>query len=115
MGYWLRRHRQTEALTPSQLARRLEVGMEGLALLSLCRTPRDDHFHEDLAVICRRAGAKEAAVAHLLRQEQALAQWAQKAPPPQGWLMAASDAASPESEEAREDIRELPDDHTKDH
>jgi hypothetical protein len=92
LGYWLRRHRRTEELTPSRLAERLGLGLEGLILLSLCRTPRDDHFPEDLDVVCRRTGAKEAELARLIRQEQGLAHWAKSPPPAQGWLMAASDA-----------------------
>ena len=64
-------------------------------LLSLCWTPRPDHFQEDLAVVCRQTGADQVALAALLRQEQGLARWAERAPAPQGWLMAASDAPGP--------------------
>ncbi|MCI0465059.1 MAG: hypothetical protein L0Z62_49695 [Gemmataceae bacterium] len=93
VGYWLRRHRRTESLKPAELARHLRVGMEGLILLSLCQTPRADQFREDLEVICRRTGTDAAALALILRREQALAQWAEGgAPAAQGWLAAASDA-----------------------
>jgi hypothetical protein len=92
LGYWLRRHRRTENLTPSRLAARLGLSLEGLIVLSLCRTPRDDHFPEDLDVVCRRTGANEMELARLMRQEQGLARWEQSPPPAQGWLMAASDA-----------------------
>jgi hypothetical protein len=99
VGYWLRRHRRTEHLRPAQLARKLRVRMEGLVLLSLCRAPREDHFREDLEVICRRTGADEVALAGILRQEQALARWAEAAAEPAGWLMAASDAEPTPTEE----------------
>jgi hypothetical protein len=92
LGHWLRRHRRSEKLPPSRLAERLGLPLEGLIVLSLCRTPRDDHFHEDLDVVCRRTGANEAELARLLRQEQGLARWEKHPPPAQGWLMAASDA-----------------------
>jgi hypothetical protein len=99
VGYWLRRHRRTEQLQPAQLARKLRVRMEGLVLLSLCRAPREDHFREDLEVICCRTGADEVTLAGILRQEQALARWAEARPDPEGWLMAASDAEAAPTEE----------------
>jgi hypothetical protein len=92
VGHWLRRHRRSEGLRPGPLARQLGVTMKGLILLSLCQTPRDEQFQEDLRVICTRTGADPVALARLLRQEQALERWQGTAPPPQGWLMAASDA-----------------------
>jgi hypothetical protein len=95
LGYWLRRHRRTEGLTPGRLAARLGLSMEGLMLLSLCRSPRDHYFQEDLAVVCARTGADAAALAQVLRQEQGLARWAGQSPPAQGWLMAASDKPVP--------------------
>ena len=44
VGYWLQRYRRSERLRPVSLARKLGLAMEGLALLSLCRTPREDRF-----------------------------------------------------------------------
>jgi hypothetical protein len=81
VGYWLRWHRRAERLKPAELARRLGVGMEGLILLSPCQTPRADRFRADLEVICRRSGADAAALALILRREQALAQWAEGSAP----------------------------------
>jgi hypothetical protein len=104
VGYWLLRHRRAERLRLAELARKLGLAMDGLVLLSLCRTPREDHFREDLEVICRRTGADATALAQVLRQEQALARWADQARPPGrtpatgGWLIAASDAPPPEEE-----------------
>jgi hypothetical protein len=91
VGFWLRRHRDSERLRPLPLARKLGIALEGLALLSLCRTPRADRFAEDLAVICRRTGADASVLAQILRQEQALARWTEQAPAREGWLLAASD------------------------
>jgi hypothetical protein len=107
LGYWLRRHRRAERLRPSRLARKLGLTMEGLVLLSLCRTPREDCFRDDLEAVCRCTGADAAALAQVLRQEQALAGWAEERPPqgqgsPQGWLIAASDAPPPEGESPEE-------------
>jgi hypothetical protein len=106
VGHWLRRHRRAERLRPIELARKLGLAMDGLVLLSLCRTPREDHFREDLEVICRRTGADATALAQVLRQEQALARWAEQACPPGqaqapaagGWLIAAADAPPPEDD-----------------
>jgi hypothetical protein len=92
VGHWLRRHRRSEGLTPGALARNLGVTVKGIVLLSLCLTPREDHFQDDLGVICTRTGADPVALARLLRQEQALARWEGTAPAPEGWLMAASDS-----------------------
>jgi hypothetical protein len=92
LGHWLARHRRTEGIGPEELAARLGLPMDRLALLCLCRTPRADHFAEDLRVVCARAGAGEEAVAGILRQEQSLARWAGAASASgQGWLMAASE------------------------
>lgn len=99
VGYWLRRQCRTENLRRAELARRLGLPMRGLVLLCLCQTPRDELFREDLEVICRRTGADLPALAQILRQQQVLAQWAEKPPPTQGWLMAASDAVPPPAEE----------------
>jgi hypothetical protein len=100
LGYWLRRHRLSERLSPAHLAGRLGLDLERLVLLSLCRTPRDEQFGTDLAVVSARTGAETTALARLLRQEQGLARWAEGAAPPHGWLMAASDAV--------EEHREVP-------
>jgi hypothetical protein len=82
--------------------------MEGLVLLSLCETPREDCFREDLEVICRRTGADTTTLANILRQQQALARWAEEAPASGGWLMAASDAA-PLNEDKEQPPPEQPD------
>jgi hypothetical protein len=92
VGYWLARHRRAERLSPARQARALGMTLEGLMVLSLCRTPREDRFREDLEVICRRSGADPARLASLVRQQQALARWAEQAPSGRGWLMAAADA-----------------------
>jgi hypothetical protein len=103
LGYWLRRHRRTEKLTASHLAGLLGLSGEGLVLLSLCQTPREDHFREDLQVICRRTGANEGVLARILRQEQGLARWADTSSPTEGWLMAASDTLPPEPKDREHD------------
>jgi hypothetical protein len=73
--------------------------LEGLIVLSLCRTPRQDRFVEDLTVICERCGADPIALAGVLRREQALKDWKAETPAGRGWLMAASDAEENESDE----------------
>jgi len=103
LGYWLRRHRRTEKRTISQLAGLLGMSVEGLVLLSLCQTPREDHFREDLQVICHRTGANQGELARILRQEQGLARWAENSSPAEGWLMAASDTPPPEAPERQHD------------
>jgi hypothetical protein len=92
LGYWLARHQQTEKLDAQRLAERMGLPMDQLVLVCLCRTPRPDHFREDLQVICHRTGAAEAVLVQILRQEQALHQWTEMGvPKATGWLMAASD------------------------
>ncbi len=92
LGYWLARHQQSEGLDEQQLADRLGLTVGNLALLCLCRTPRDEYFREDLEVVSQRTGASEPALAQLLRQEQALHRWKNAEPgATTGWLMAASD------------------------
>ena len=105
IGYWLARHQQTEDLDEQQLAKKLRITLENLVLLCLYRTPRSDHFREDLQVVCRRTGVTEKVLAQILRQEQTLARWAETGPAPAaGWHMAASDRPEEpkESEQADE-------------
>jgi hypothetical protein len=92
VGYWLKRHQEHEKLDEATLANKLELTMENYALLCLCRTPRTDHFREDVSAICRRTGVKELDLIRLLRQEQNLEKLQQSGPPSsRGFLMAASD------------------------
>jgi hypothetical protein len=106
LGHWLARHLHTEGIGPEELAARLGLTRDRLALLCLCRTPRADHFAEDLRVVCARAGAAEDAVARVLRQEQALANWAGGAAGRQGWLMAASERPARDEDEDQEGSRD---------
>lgn len=109
LGYWLARHLQTERLQAEQLAERMGVSMDHLALVCLCRTPRLDHFGEDLRVICQRTGVPEEMLAQVLRQEQALHQWTEAGTlKSTGWLMAASDrpAASGEPPTTKSEARD---------
>ncbi len=101
VGHWLARHLRGEGIGPEELAARLGLSMEQLALLCLCRTPRADRFAEDLRVACARAGAAEDVVARVLRQEQALARWAGAAGE-QGWLMAASERPPEDPDKGKE-------------
>lgn len=92
LGYWMARHQQTEDLDEQQVADKLGIAMDNLVLLCMCRTPRSDHFREDLQVVCQHTGAREVVLANILRQEQNLHHWKESgAPSSQGWLMAASD------------------------
>lgn len=93
LGYWLNRYQCSEATTPDDVAARLGIGVPGLALLSLCKSPRPGNFSDDLRVACERTGAKVEVLAAILRQEQALSSWHNPgAVKTSGWLLAASDA-----------------------
>ena len=93
LGYWLARHLQTEDLDEPQLAHKLGITMDNLALVCLCHTPRDGQlFKDDLRQICAKTGAAETVLAQLLRQEQNRLQWSQAGPAQGGWLTAACDA-----------------------
>jgi len=92
LGYWLHSHQEHEGLDAAGLAIKLGLAMDRYVLLCLCRTPRADHFREDVEAICRRTGVKEIELLRLLRQEQNLEKLSQAGEAPaRGWLMAASD------------------------
>ncbi|HEV3449194.1 MAG TPA: hypothetical protein VG099_31445 [Gemmataceae bacterium] len=92
LGYWLHSHQEHEGLDAARLAKKLELAMDRYVFLCLCRTPRADHFREDVEAICRRTGVKEIDLLRLLRQEQNLERLGQAGEAPaRGWLMAASD------------------------
>lgn len=99
IGYWLARHQQTEDLEEEALAQKLGINVDNLILLCLCRTPRTDHFLEDLKVVCQRTGASERALAQVLKQEQVLHRPDSSRPASTvGFLMAASDRPEEQSE-----------------
>jgi len=93
MGYLVRRFADSENKGWNDLAQELELSVENVVLLCLCRTPRPERFQEDLRVICARTGANQDVVARLIRQEQAIVRWQNKSPgTTAGWLLAASDS-----------------------
>ena len=100
MGHWLARHRQTDSLSATALAAKLGTDDTGLSRLAICTTPRPESFADDVRAIAAHCGANPAAVANLLRQEQAVAAWAGSTPTDVsstdvGWLLAAHDADQP--------------------
>jgi hypothetical protein len=96
LGYWLKRFVEAEDIAWSGLAQEMGVSRDNLVLLCLCRTPRADHFQEDLRVVCERTGAREEVVARIIRQEQAMMHWREGTPSAStGWLLAASDREEP--------------------
>lgn len=98
IGYWLDRHMGHEDLAPVELARKLGLAPERLAVLALCQSPGSDEFAEGIAAACRLAEADAAVLLPLLRQEQTLAAWAAPGPTESetaGWMMAAHDADQP--------------------
>ncbi len=117
LGFWLNRHMENENLSRQALSKKLGIPGEKLVSLSLCRTPRSDHFAEDVRFVCDHVGAKELVLISLLREEQALIALgeAMKAsgemddtPTSPEILMAASDREKPEKEEeeTKEDKRD---------
>src|SRR5262245_32582546 len=99
LGYWFKHFVEAEEMTWTDLAPDLVIPTENIVLLCLCRTPRPDHFQEDLRVVCDRTGAREEAVSRILRQEQAMMHWREKTSPTStGWLTAASDGEDPPSQ-----------------
>jgi len=96
LGYWINHFVESEEMAWDDLAQELGTSTDSLVLLCLCRTPRSDHFLEDLRVVCQRTGAKEEVVARIIRQEQAIMHWREKTlSAPTGWLLAASDREEP--------------------
>jgi hypothetical protein len=92
MGYWLNRFEESEGVDPSELAKQLGIDGHRFALLCLCRTPRQEHFQEDIDVVCNRTGANSEMLMRIIRQEQTLTKWRNSKPMKlEGWLMAASD------------------------
>lgn len=99
IGHWLARHQQTENLDEEQLAQKLGIAVDNLVLLCLCRSPRSDHFQEDLRVVCKRTGASEKVLAQVLKQEQTLYGMSRSGQgSTSGWLMAASDRPAEEGD-----------------
>ena len=101
LGYWIGRFIDSERLPRSELARQFGITEHALALLCLCRTPRPEHFQEDIHVVSERTGAREEDIARVIRQENVLARWRDNTSvTPAGWLLAASDReAEPESDD----------------
>jgi hypothetical protein len=96
LGYWVKHFLESEEMAQPDLATELGISSDNLALLCLCRTPRPDHFQEDLRVVCDRTGAREEVLARIIRQEQAMMHWRDTASPASGgWLLAASDHEEP--------------------
>jgi hypothetical protein len=92
LGYWIKHFVESEEMAWPDVALEMEISSDNLVLLCLCRTPRPDHFQEDLRVVCERTGAKEEVVARIIRQEQAMMHWRENASSAStGWLLAASD------------------------
>jgi len=96
IGYWMKHFVESEGMAWPDLAQELGTSSDNVVLLCLCRTPRSDHFQEDLRVVCERTGAKEDVLARVIRQEQAIVHWRGKTPSAStGWLLAASDREEP--------------------
>src|SRR5262245_19272041 len=104
-GYWINQFAKSEEMEWPDVAKELGASVDDLVLLCLCRTPRPDHFAEDIAVICKRTGVKEDVLTRILRQEQAMKRWQEKTSSDvKGWLLAASDRDEPtNSDEGRKD------------
>ncbi len=105
LGYWLFQQRRREKLKVKEQARQLDITISQLVSLSLCMTPRQEHFQDDLQAICQHCKVTLTVLAGLLRREQALVQWQTEAKPQNsqsGWLMAASETPPPPPDESHE-------------
>ncbi|MFT3883294.1 MAG: hypothetical protein QM703_27025 [Gemmatales bacterium] len=94
VGHWLYQQRRREKLKVKEQARQLDISISQLVSLSLCMTPRQEHFQDDLMAISQHCKVTPTLLAGLLRKEWALAQWQGQAKPQanqSGWLMAASE------------------------
>jgi hypothetical protein len=92
LGYWIDRFKQNEGIQTAEIAEQLGLRADALVLLCLCKTPRAEHFQDDLKAVCQRTGAKDDALARIIRQGQALSKWRGRASEDAtGWLLAASD------------------------
>lgn len=105
LGYWLFQHRLREKLNVKDQANQLGINISQLVSLSLCMTPRKEHFQDDLLAICQYCKLTPTVLAGLLRKEWALADWQGDAKPQanqSGWLMAASETPPPAPDESHE-------------
>lgn len=105
LGYWLHQQRRREKLKVKEQARRLGISISQLVSLSLCMTPRKEHFQDDLQAICQHCKVPLTLLAGLLRKEWAIAQWQGDARPQasqSNWLMAASESPPPPPDESHE-------------
>lgn len=93
LGYWLKFFTKNEGIPTEELAKQLDLSIDALVLLCLCRTPRAENFQDDLKFVCQRTGAKDEVLARIIRQGQALLKWnATVKADTTGWLLAASDS-----------------------
>ena len=100
LGFWINRYVESEGVNMPGVAAELGISIDSLALFCLCRTPRPDHFQEDLTVVCGRTGAKIEIAALIIRQEQAMMRWREAGGTGKaGWMLAASDANEPSDSE----------------
>lgn len=105
MGYWLHKQRIREKLKVSEQSRQLAISVSQLVSLSMCMTPRHEHFPDDLHAICQECHVSATLLANLIRKEWALIKTQQSAKPPSsqtGWLMAASETPPPATPESHE-------------
>lgn len=68
IGHALAAQRQTQRIGVDEQARRLGLSLELLARLALCRTPRPDHYSQDLKRVGRFVGLTAEAVQQLLAE-----------------------------------------------
>lgn len=101
LGYWLFQQRRREKLKVKDQVKQLGITISQLVSLSLCMTPRKEHFQGDLLAICQHCKVTPTLLAGLLRKELALVEWQGEAKPQanqSGWLMAASETPPPPDE-----------------
>lgn len=101
LGYWLFQQRRREKLKVKKQADQLGISISQFVSLSLCMTPRKEHFQNDLMAICQHCKVTPTVLAGLLRKEWTLAQWQgdeRQQAGPNGRLMAASETPPPSDE-----------------
>ncbi len=67
LGCALAKHRTDNHLSVEDQAALLGIDVDGLVWLSLCRTPRPQHFQRDVESVCRRVNASVEVLIEVLK------------------------------------------------
>ena len=95
VGSVLTRYAESEKITPTVLAARLNLPLERFHQLHLCFRPRPDRFAEDVDVVAGEVGLDPAVLAAIVCRVEAIDAMTGSVTPAAGALLAARKPAKP--------------------